>query len=221
MILTASLVKAQNGYLVTLEGDSIFGEVNFARATYYDEVKIKHQNGNKTYKALIVKCVVKDGEIYEPINYNNRRTIAKLLTKGTLSYYAIRPESKVQYTDRVLYKDGEALPLSSIGFRGNAINFLSDCQTLKFKLEERELGFTDIDEIINIYNSSCGKDEETPVIVTDYKRLIDFSQLLFDITTKLENGENVPDYMIDALDNYSDISIDSEVKGLLVELKKN
>ncbi|WP_421764518.1 hypothetical protein [Ekhidna sp.] len=221
MISLATIVQAQNGYLVTLEADSIFGEISILRATNFDEVKIKHANGKQEFKAFKIKMVVKDGETFEPINYANRKTIAKVLAKGTLSYYAVRPENKVQYTERVLYKDDQSLPISSIGFRANAIEFLSDCQTVAFKLEEKELGFTNIEDIVRIYNSSCGSDKETSTIANHYKELINFSQLLFDITSKIENGERVPKYMTEALEKYSDISVDEKVKGLLSALKED
>lgn len=221
LFIVTLCVNGQNGYLVTLEGDSIYGEISISQGVYYDEVKVKYDKGKEIYKAFRLKTVVKNGEVFETVNYNNRKTLGKLLTKGTLSLYAVRPKDQSQYTERIFYKDGNALQLSSIGFRGSAADFLADCEFVALKLKGRELSYTDIDEVITIYNSKCGTAEETPVIVTDNKQLISFSQLLFDITSKLENGEEVPTYMIEALEKYSDVSIDSKVQELLKTLKEN
>ncbi|MEP1035063.1 hypothetical protein [Ekhidna sp.] len=221
LISLTYFVEGQEGYLITLDGDSTVGEIKITQGMYYDEVKIKTNAGREMHKAFKLKSIMIDNEVYEPINYNKRKTIAKVLAKGDLSFYAVRLENNTQYTERVLYKNNNALVVSSIGFRGSVADFLDDCVILTLKIKGRELGYSDIDEIIDFYNNRCEPQAIDPAIEADTKAIINFSQLLFDITSRLENGEDVPDYMIEALEKYSAVSLDAEIKNLLSTLKKN
>lgn len=233
ILLVFSFVSySQNDYLVTIQGDSLSGDINITQGPYYDEVKIKSGKQKELYKAYQLSIVSKDGELYETINYINRKVMAKILSKGTLSLYAVRPLDKSQYTERVFYKDGKALGLSSIGFRGSTMEFLKDCEFLFLKLDDRTYSYNDIDEVVRVYNEKCGNASkkqspaepvmaEVPQKISDYKQLINLSQLLLDVTTKLEKDEEVPTYMIEALEKYSDVSIDSKVQELLKTLKEN
>lgn len=221
LIGTATLVSGQNDYLINLKGDSIFGKIDIYRDTYYDGINVKTSEGKKVFKAFQIKEAKVDSDLYEPINYRNRKVIGKVLAKGRLSYYAVIPEDQVVFADRILYKEDQSFLLASISFRKRIAEFVSDCDDLFQRIKNKELGYADIDEIVRIYNNDC---METKVIandVPDNTELISFAQLLLDITSKIDKDEEVPNYMIDALSKYSEMSLDDQVEELLKSLKKN
>ncbi len=221
----AITASGQEGYLINLKGDSIFGKIDVYRATYYDGVNVKNETGKQEFKAFQIQSLKIGSDVYEPVNYRNRKVIGKVLSKGALSYYEVSPTEGAMFSERIIYKNGEALLHTSLGFRKRMVPYLSDCETVASKIQDKELGFADIEEIMRLYNqcdlvAAVEEKEDTSDSVNN-EDLANFSQLLLDITTKLKNGEEVPNYMIEALSKYSEISIDDQVDDLLRSLKKN
>ncbi|WP_436515436.1 hypothetical protein [Ekhidna sp. To15] len=153
LIGSSILVKAQEDFLVTLKGDSTFGEITIFQSTFYDEVQVKSKKSKELFKAFQIQSVMMNGERFEPINHNNKRIMALLISKGYLSLYAVRPEDSKSYRERVLYKDEKSFLIPNISFRKKIVAFLDDCPTLTDRIKGKELGLSNIDEIINIYNS--------------------------------------------------------------------
>lgn len=222
LIGSSILVKGQDDYLVTLKGDTTFGEISIFQSTYYDEVQVKFNKKKEVFKAFQLQSVLMNDKPFEPINHNNKRIMAQAISKGKLSLYTIRPEDGNSYTERVLYKQEKSFLITNISFRKRIAVFLDDCPSLIDRIKAKELGSTDIDEIMQIYNS-CEQSVEIPSEEpTDRNaELISFSRLLYDVTSKLEKGEDIPDYMVEALEKYASYSIDEELKKFLLELKKD
>ncbi|WP_462251878.1 hypothetical protein [Ekhidna sp.] len=218
IVYTAS---AQNEYLVTLNGDTITGKIEIYRDSHYDGIDIKNDEGKKTYKAFQVQSLAIDSEIYEPINYRNRKAIGKVISKGNLTYYLAIPENETTFKDRIFYKDGNAFQISAINFKKRAAEFLNDCPEVSAKIENKELKFGDLDQIVAQYNECEDSQPESVSNNISSNDLANFAQLLLDISSKVENGEDVPSYMIKALEEYSQTSLDQQVQSLLSELKKN
>ena len=204
LLISLSYLSAfsQDGYVVTLEGDTISGDIKIYPSTYYDEVQIKN-----------------DGEIYEPISFENRKIIAKLKQKGAISLFLVRPENEVRYTTEVLYKNDVALIVSNIGFRKRLVEYFDDCAILSEGLKKKEINASDIDFIMETYNAKCSTIPSENQITTDFSDLKEFSQLLNDITSRIENNEDVPGYLVEALNKYSGQKVNSDLQKLIKYLE--
>ena len=57
LILTALFASVQNDYLVTLDGDTLYGRIKLVQKTYYDNVTINNDDIKETFRAYQVKEV--------------------------------------------------------------------------------------------------------------------------------------------------------------------
>ncbi|WP_425390544.1 hypothetical protein [Ekhidna sp.] len=216
LFLFSTMVSmAQEDYLITLKGDTIKGDIDIYQSTFYDEVQLKNDNGKTTFKAYQVKLVRMDDQAYEPIAYSNRKVMAQVVTKGSLSLYLTRQEKEINFETRVLYKDDEALEIGNIGFRNILTEYLNDCPILTRQLENKEINPNELDYIVTTYNTKCANDSVDKTTTTDFSELKELSQLLADIITRIDQNEEVPSYMINALKQYSEISTDSKIQSLI------
>lgn len=214
-ILLVFASSAQEGYLITLKGDTLKGSITFLQNTFYDELHVKNEDGKTTFKAYQVQFVRIQDQAYEPITYANKKVMAQVVTKGALSQYLVRQENESTFNTRVLYKDDEALVISNIGFRKRLIEYLNDCPLLTRQLENKEINPNKLAHIITTYNTNCiGETAEKPT-KPDFSELKELSQLLTDILTRVDSDEKVPTYMINALKQYSGSSTDSKVQLLI------
>ncbi|MEQ8905935.1 hypothetical protein [Ekhidna sp.] len=206
--------RAQSDFLVTLERDTIYGQISFTQERYYDEVVIRTQSGKENFKAYQIISATLTGDIYQPITFNNKKIIGKLLNKGFLSHYAIKQDGGNTFDTNVLIKvGGETLIVPNIGFRKKVAEFVGDCETLSNRILDKEFGVTDLGQIVQEYNQGCQNEYE------NYRDLIDLSNLILEITSKLEKNENIPGHMIESLKEASKKSINIQVLSLLESIK--
>ena len=219
------LAIAQEDFVVTLENDSIKGKVGFTRRSYYDEVEVRNDDGKQTFKAYQIISADKDGTKYFPITYKNRRTIGKVVTKGGLSHYLVMAEGINGFGNAILVReDGAVLQVSNIGFKKRLIEFLRSCPIVAEKIENKEIPASDLDTILPLYNSECSNIPPAQEVADIQKtaesnQLSDFAQLIIDIQSKIDAGEKVPSYMIDALKSTDSSAIQEDLQALIKKLE--
>ncbi len=225
-IVISVSVFAQQDILITLEGDTLEGKVSFFRKSYYDQVELKNEEGKEVYKSYQITSARKDDISYFPIVYNNRRVIGKLISKGALSHYMVMSEDVNGFGTEILVKEDDThLVVSNIGFRKRLLEFINDCQVLIDKLESKEMSASDLSNVISIYNNSCANGEgSTPILedipeIEESSDLQEFAQLIIDIQKKIDAGEKVPSYLIEALKEVEPSSIQEDIKKLIKKLE--
>ena len=224
MAISTQLGFAQDDFLVTLEKDTIRGKLGFLRKSYYDAVELKNEDGKRTFKSYQIQSAYSRGETYIPITFKNRRVIGKLIEQGNLSHYQIMTEETNGFGSGVLIKeDGSFLQISTLGLRKRLIEFINSCPTLVDKIENKEISASNLSEVISFYNGECTSSstssEEVIQESNDANQLKEFAQLIIDIQKKMDAGETVPSYMINALKSTDVQSMHEDLKDLIKKLE--
>lgn len=220
LLLTfACKIHAQNDFVITLEGDTLRGKVLLTQNTFYDEVIVNIEEGEKqTLKVFQVNEINHDGETYDPIVYGEKRVVGKRVVKGRLSHYYVREQNESLFSTGLLIRKDKNMVISTISFRKRILELVDDCDYLVEKIKNKELGYSDLPIIIDLYNSDCKKAKGSD---EDLSKLADLAQLILQITEKISNKEEIPKSMIDALKGYTQSSIDEKINQLLVMLENN
>jgi hypothetical protein len=148
------------------------------------------------------------------------------------------------YDGRLLVKlGGESLEVPNLAFKRVMSTFLEDCPTVVKKIKDGLWGKNDLDSIVNEYNVCVAKKPGNPGFETvtkkDEERLKkiealrmkvaestiaskqDISDLLMDISQKIEKHEAVPNYLVGSLKSYlgEKPEFASELNAVLEALK--
>ncbi|MFK7952011.1 MAG: hypothetical protein AB8B73_04135 [Ekhidna sp.] len=205
-------VFGQSNFVVNTKLDIIYGDISFSNST--DDIYIKSDQNKLTLKPYQIKLIEIDGETYKPITLENRAVIAKEISKGKLASYKIRAEGSHQFAEEILIKDGgDYFKVPNIAFKKFASEYLSDCDQLSAKIKNGDLKRADLVEIVSEYNSNCFK-------ITLDTELIEFSNLVTDIYSKLKKGEKVPSYLLKALEDYKDSDFKSLIQDVVSKIEE-
>lgn len=213
--------SGQEGYLVTLQGDTLRGSIKiYSLDKTLEFVQIKSGKKKTAYSALQVRHLYLDGEHYSTQRNSEGYKFMKPIVSGYLSLYAFRPQGQMNYVGRQLVKlDGTSLEVPNLMFKSGVANFLSDCGQLSERIKEGELGKSDLDQIIGLYNDCLSKSTTEPEIAEvpseKMKRLAalkekvesidsfgsrsDALDIIKDISQKLRENKPIPNYQLDAL----------------------
>jgi hypothetical protein len=238
--LFCSTLLAQD-YILTTKGDTLRGEIKILTFDRLDKVQWKEGKSRATFTALQVRELHLNGELYKPTRYDAQVQFMKVLKPGYLSLMAFRLTNQVTYEGRFLSKmDGTGMEVPNLAFKKAMANFLSDCPEVQQRIKDEKLERKNLDAIIDEYNSCFdqktivaqrtrtaaeksdivnqlrAKVEAAPDVV-DKKDALD---LLADIKVKIERGEKIPNYQIDALKNLlgSANSVSTELAAALEAL---
>jgi hypothetical protein len=250
LFLTVLLItfSAQAQYLVTTRNDTIRGDLKMLTFGQVDQIVTEVNNKKKVYKAMEVKSLLLDGELYKPMSYENSIHFFKLLKSGYLSYYAFRPANQITYSGFYLAKlDGRGIEVPGLAFKKVMSNFLQDCPQVVEKIKAEELKRNDLQQIIDAYNA-CIESKTTSAYVSTEKVPVDneklralrnlqlkvnsqenlsnkkdITDLLSDLSDKVGKQQTVPNYQIEALKGYltgNDQTRD-ELEKVIAVLTKN
>lgn len=225
-LLTFSLANGQDR-VVTARLDTIRGEVNILTYDIFDRVEVTPADDpkkkTKSLKAVEVREVISKGDIYHPqLTYDGYRML-KLKTAGYLSlYYGHRPKQNIFDVQCLVKKDGKYLEIPGFTFKRTMSNFLSECGTVKLKIDDGRFTRDSIDQIVAQFNQCITdrtpKASATPAVTTaatspidkiigrlekddqlpDRKDVLDLAK---DIQQKIRDGKEVPRYMTEGLKN--------------------
>lgn len=238
-------VSGQNGYIITTSGDSISGKISLLLPSkFHEEVQIKTENDKQRFKAYKVTHMMIDEEAYHTVKLENIYKFMLLQTKGYASLYKYRSEQSFEFNGLyLLKKDGTGIDVPNFNFKKLIGNFVSDCEEVAVKVNDRTYRKSNIDELLEAYNAcissgevykyatlqkiAANSDEITLVVeIMDRAKAIDpeseLVTLLTDIKSKIEKGETVPKYLKSALkEQTADIDdVKDKVSELLKKLSK-
>lgn len=238
--------------VITVYGDTLKGSYDILRGyNGIESVKVKLENaGKETFKIYQVKRIEdENGDIYEPIQLNRYITFGRKVKEGFLSlYYYTDDGSTARFNQLALVKaDNSSIKVPGfMGFRKAMSDFLDDCPRVADKIDNKDLGKSDLYQIIDEYNACL--DTKTEVILATEtsktkevtineeltKQFETFRETLKnssavnnkkealdmfnDFADKLANGENIPSYLSNALKQA--ISTDEALTEMLNNLLK-
>lgn len=212
--------SAQTDYLVTLKSDTVKGDLRILSYDQLDRIQASN-NGKKTmYTALDVVIVSIKNNFFKPVQMDNTIRLMKVLKSGYLSLYAFRLPNQSTYDGRYLVKlNGDAREMPNIGFKKVMAVYLEDCGSLSEKLKNGDIGKSNMEEIVDEYNTCLTKNKPAPVVETvaqtqqteaikmlmnkikeqDFSTRQDALDILADIESKVKRNERVSNYLIEGL----------------------
>ncbi|HTH57253.1 MAG TPA: hypothetical protein VL728_14480 [Cyclobacteriaceae bacterium] len=217
-------------YAVTLKGDTLRGKLKPYSFDNLDRLQVTSKDKKKTsYTAIQVKKFVKDGVTYQPIKYENAIRFMKVIKSGYLSLYAYSTNQQNLFDGRYLLKrDDSGVDLPNISFKRILAKYLGDCPQVKSKVENGDLHKSDIEKIVDEYNT-CIEANTIQIMATtnatgttgyrnekieaikklrenveaeNFLTKKDVVDLLNDMQNKLSRNEAVPNYLTDGLKSY-------------------
>jgi len=223
LCLLSVTVIAQKDYLITTEGDTLFGKVTLISNDPLDRAQVITTDKKIGFTALQLREVNFQDERFHPAQLGDNVRLMKLIKGGYLSLYAYRVEKETTYTGRLLKKmDGTSVDLPILTFRGALVNFIEDCETLAERVKKRELGRNDLELIVSEYNQCINKSTNIKfqesnkkvsqnkkrgevlkflrkIEMSDLNNKNEITEVLNDMLTRLESGKVIPSYQQEAL----------------------
>ena len=244
IIFQASI--CQTGYVITVKGDTLRGEVKLLSYDIIDRVQLTVDKKKKSYTALEVKTISLNDLIYHSTRHDNRYQFMVLLKKGYLSLYGFRMEKQFNFDGRYLLKrDGESIEVPNLTFKKSMQEFLKDCISVSEQLKNGELGRKNLDTLITIYNSCIDQKSKQPTLSniptlakeisrpaldtlkakvekSDLNTKQDILDLIKDIDAKAKSKQPVPNYLIEGLKGYLGATeFKEDLENLITAIQKN
>jgi hypothetical protein len=234
----------QSDYLITLKGDTLYGEVKILSYDIVDRVQLTVDKKKKSFTALEARAVFLNKEVYHSVRHDNRYNFMVLKQSGYLSLYGFRIDNQTTYDGRFLVKrDGDAIEVPNLTFKKTMQEFLKDCMSVSDRVKSGELGRKNLDTLITLFNVCI--DENTrlaalanstivtseisvPAIETLKNKIEnsslsskqDILDLIKDIETKVKGSQPVPNYLIEGLKGYLlDTEYKEDLEKLIEEVK--
>lgn len=217
LILFSSLTYSQTDYLITLKGDTIHGEISISSQKFYDLATVKTESGKREFKSFLVHAVSRDGLFLDPVSYENKQVFAQRLILGPVSLYLVKTEGSPDYNQAYLVKStGKALVVPNISFRKITAEFFEDCDNIASRIESKELGKNEIEQIVTDYNKGC--DPSIPangLKLKNSNKLLKLYTIISSIEDKKNHGKPVPKDLINALEDYKTESLNNLIDSYL------
>ncbi len=228
LILTFfSIAVYGQDYLVTNKSDTLRGEIKPMSYDQLDRVQVSVNKKKTIYTGLQIKIFSLKGELYRPIQRDNTIRFMKVIKAGFLSLYAYRMENQNTFDGRFLVRrDGPIIDVPNLNFKKTMVAFLSNCPTVKDKINSGDYGRKNLNEIIDDYNAymetatKTMKDANAQVMegnrksqpledlrntvegLTDFTGKKDAIDIVNDMILKTKDGQPIPNYQIEALKGY-------------------
>ena len=209
---------AQDDFVVTITGDTLYGKVNFPTPKEFSEtIMIRDENGSTTLNARKMNLAYVKGEMYKSVVLTNKVRVMKVLVDGYLSLFKFRLDNSFEFSSHYLVKrTGEGVALSSaIGFKKRLSAYLSDCESLAQDIKNKKYSVRDLKEITERYNSECLEVRNDNISSIDGLELKAFNKVLSDVLNALQNGEEIPESLQQRLKEYSSMDLNEELSKLL------
>ena len=234
LVMISSVSYAQDGLLVTTQGDTLRGEIEILLpSASFDELIVKTEARTHRLKAFQFTYMQIGDMGYRSAKVNGAYRIMKILQDGYLSLLSFRAHGSYEFGSRYLLKsDGQGIEVPTLSFKKTMSDFLIECSAVGEKIEDKTYKRGDLSQIVadynqclksrteNIYNNLPGKTNTPKSTSSPESELVlriidkinkgegnapeDLKELLQDILNKLNEGDKVPSYMIGALDERAD-----------------
>ncbi|MBL6449537.1 hypothetical protein JMN32_24710 [Fulvivirga sp. 29W222] len=145
----------QTDYVVTTHRDTIQGEVQILLPSErYEEVTIKTEDATRRFKAYQFLEVGKDSLIYRSVKFGEIYKIMQLEVEGYLSLLSFRSDGNYSFGSKyLLKKTGDGIEVPTLLFKKIMSDFLSDCNEVEKKIENKTYKRSDIDAVVTHYNN--------------------------------------------------------------------
>lgn len=202
-------------YLVTLQRDTLTGDIDILLPDALSESIVINSEGEKTrYKAYQFITAYIDSSFYRPAKLGDKYRLMKVVKDGYLSLMLFRPDNSYEFGSQYLLKKTlEGLEISNIGFRKRVTDFLQECPELVAKIDEKVYKKADLQTIVEAYNACLVNKTEERYVEAEDEHQPD-AELTKDVVIKAQTTIG----LIDAIK--SKISDDqSELQTLLADIK--
>ena len=136
-LAVCSLAVNGQDFVVTNRLDTLPGKVLIRSYPNMDKVQLNTQEKKKEYAATALSTVFLDRQIYRPVLVTDGFRLLKLERSGMVSLYMGRQSPGTPYNIPFLVKrSGESLEVTVLRFKNTMTKFLSDCSSIKQKIEE-------------------------------------------------------------------------------------
>lgn len=222
MIVWSASGFAQPGYVVSVTGDTLRGNLIIESNEKIDRVRVK--NAKSVFlSALQVKSLQIENQAFKPVTYDSKLRFMRVMQDGYLSILAFQSShNSFNYDGILLLKaDGEMMELPRLNFK-KAMPEIIDDKPLADSIAAGFLGRADLETIVARYNKKIqmrtaeimkynkAVEAGLPVVEivkklrsivseTTFESKGDALEILQDIETKLTRGEAVPSYTLKAL----------------------
>jgi hypothetical protein len=215
---------AQADYVLTLKSDTLRGDVRILSYDQIDRVQVSVNGKKQLLSALDVRLVSLNNEYYKAVQQEKSVRLMKIIKSGYLSLYGFKLPNMTTYDGRYLVRlDGANMELPNLGFKKTMSSLLEDCAEISDKVKNGVLGKNKIEEIVESYNICVSKPKETSPVETvaadpdktarlqaiqnlsakinelNFDGKGDALDILHDMQSKVEKGENVSKYQMDGL----------------------
>jgi len=232
LILTASIIFLSSvasfgqDYIVTIQGDTIKGNVK--PLTYGPDKKVQVTEPGKkkvVYPFFKVKSFFFDGDTYQPVKGPDGYTFMKVIKSGYLSLFSFQQKDQTTFDGVFLTKrDGTGMEVPNLTFKKGMKNFLEDCPSVAGKIENDKLNKRDLHQIVDEYNACIDKENTAvePTVVAkppqseintsawdaleskvksqpDFAGKDDALEMISEIKNKIATSQKVPNFLVEGL----------------------
>lgn len=224
-LLVSATMNAQDGVVITTKGDTLSGRIQIMSYDLMDRVQVKSDGKKSIFTAVQVKTLILKEKRYAPVKMDNSFRFMEVIKTGYLSLYGFRQQGQSTYDGRMMVKmGGQSQELPNIGFKKFLANFLEDCPDAAAKVENGELGRSEIEKVVDAYNecidsrtaatqpksttppsnpiSAAAFELRTQVEASSVESKKDIVDLLNNISDKASKNETIPSYLKEGLKSY-------------------
>lgn len=161
--------KYIDGYVITVTGDTISGKIKKAnKEVSCNKFKFIDSKGEK------IKIKIKNSDVFaykrgsdlffkksyeRPVVIGKMEGYMKLIIDGNVklfrfNYISGGMNGVSYYQDYYLEKEGAHILVYKMSFKNNMIDYFSDNEELINKIENKELKYSDLEEIVSVFNKS-------------------------------------------------------------------
>lgn len=224
-----SALQAQDKVILA-SGDTLEGKVNIMYPDkYFEEISLEDSNTRRRMKAYEFVWLLKDDEIYRTIKNEDKYQIMKLEKPGYLSLYYYRVDQSYNFGGLyALRRDGIGTDIPNMGFKKTMSRFLSDCNAVSADIEAGLYKRKDLERLTDAYNACIQQKTEdlqkgrkdNAVVTNESSEIIgtinaliteseslgydDLTPILKDIKEKIEDGDEIPNYLKRAVEDQVD-----------------
>lgn len=219
--------KAQD-FVVTTKGDTLTGELKLF--TLGPDKKVVVKGKEKIVVPILQTRIVQfKGDTFKPVRSPRGYQYMKVIKSGYLSLFGYQGENQSSFDSQFLQKlDGSSLDVPNLSFRKMMVNYLSDCPAISTKIDNGDLGKSDLLTIVEEYNA-CIQQKTEQLVTTKptseesssasiiLKKWTDFEErmntaepfegkeeaqeMIREVQLKLRRGEKVPKFIVEGLKN--------------------
>jgi hypothetical protein len=229
----STLTHAQSDFIVTLQNDTLRGEVMLANYgnLSIEQIMLKKDGKKTVYKSNQIKAFQMKGDEYHTIRDYQGYKFMKLVQGGYLSSYLYCLPGKEDFSQPLLVKrDGAIMSVPTFNFKKKMAEFLIDAPELVQKIEEGQWSRKEIETIVSEYNQFIAVKSKAsaaaPAAVTSLELGTDISgdldrlrlqvaksnlekkgdilEMINDIEARLKRGEKIPGFMANGLLEYTE-----------------